>query len=178
MTLAIKISNIYLSILLINSVFCPLILPRFMIYSAPPPTRTLNIRYYSTNSVRLLLGSPDRSPPWRPPHRVPQEPPARPATSHVPPTVDRYGLPHRPNTKRSNCERCFSSSRSHLPRSFPAARITHLVGATMVSSPPLLSPPFESPVHVRAMAIGELASYACLCWAESWYVISHAPVGA
>jgi hypothetical protein len=37
MTLAIKISNIYLSILLINSVFCPLILPRFMIYSAPPP---------------------------------------------------------------------------------------------------------------------------------------------
>jgi hypothetical protein len=47
---------------------------------------------------------------------------------------------------------------SPLPGRFPAARIAHLVGATMVSSPP-----FESPVRVRAMAIGEPASYACLC---------------
>jgi hypothetical protein len=62
--------------------------------------------------------------------------------------------------------KCWVAYPTHRTIYFLYLRIAHLVEETMVSSLPLLSHPFESPVRVCVMTIGEPANYACLCWAE------------
>jgi hypothetical protein len=65
---------------------------------------------------------------------------------------------HRPSTKRTNRERCFflplsASSPRQDPRGADRTPRRSNHGQF----------PTQSPVRVRAMAIGEPASYACLC---------------